>query len=46
MIGSVGLDGSAGVTAALVVGVSVLPTVVLQWKGVSWRKVTTTHCSE
>ncbi|KAF2107471.1 major facilitator superfamily domain-containing protein [Lophiotrema nucula] len=38
MIRSVGLDGSAGVVAALIVGVSVLPTVALQRRGYRWHK--------
>jgi hypothetical protein len=33
MIESIGLDGSAGITTALMVGASVLPTIVLQWRG-------------
>ncbi|KAI3332086.1 MFS general substrate transporter [Xylariaceae sp. AK1471] len=37
MIESVGLGNSSGIVAALIVGVSVLGTVLLQLKGSSWR---------
>ncbi|PSK54742.1 hypothetical protein B9Z65_3831 [Elsinoe australis] len=32
-----GLPGSAGVCAALIIGVSLVPTIVLQWRGGHWR---------
>lgn len=38
MIASVGLGASSGITTALIVGVSVLPTIILQWRGVFWHK--------
>lgn len=34
---NVGLPGSAGVCAALIIGVSLVPTIVLQWRGGHWR---------
>lgn len=37
MIGHVGLRGSAGVVVALIAGISMIPTMVLQWKGSSWH---------
>lgn len=37
MFEEVGVAESAGVCVALMVGVSVLPTMVLQWKGHSFR---------
>ncbi|EKG18724.1 Major facilitator superfamily [Macrophomina phaseolina MS6] len=37
MIEKVGFYGSAGITTALMGGVSMMPTVLLQWKGRSWR---------
>ncbi|GME26032.1 Major facilitator superfamily [Neofusicoccum parvum] len=37
MIANVGFYGSAGITTALMVGVSMIPTAFLQWKGPSWR---------
>ena len=38
MIEDIGLIKSAGVAIALIVGVSMLPTMLLQWKGAGWRK--------
>ena len=37
MFTSVGLSNSAGIVTALVVGVSVIPTLLLQWQGQTWR---------
>jgi hypothetical protein len=37
MIENVGLAESSGVTTALIVGVSIIPTAFLQWRGSSWR---------
>ncbi|KAF2638534.1 MFS general substrate transporter [Massarina eburnea CBS 473.64] len=37
MFEKIGLSASAGVAVALVVGVSLLPTVLLQWKGTALR---------
>ncbi|KAH8747845.1 hypothetical protein F5882DRAFT_471101 [Hyaloscypha sp. PMI_1271] len=37
MFTSVGVAASAAVTAALIVGVSILPTMLLQWRGQLWR---------
>jgi hypothetical protein len=37
MFTSVGVAASAGVVAALIVGVSILPTVLVQWRGQKWR---------
>ncbi|KAI1123339.1 major facilitator superfamily domain-containing protein [Nemania abortiva] len=39
MLANVGLVGSTGVATALVVGGSVLPTVLLQWKGKAWKNI-------
>lgn len=38
MFNNIGLTGSTGVAVALLVGVSIIPTVLLQWKGAAWRK--------
>ncbi|KAF4554307.1 Efflux pump-like protein 10 [Elsinoe fawcettii] len=38
LFGNVGLRGAAGVCAALIIGVAVLPTGVLQLAGKRWRK--------
>lgn len=38
MFASVGVAASSGVGAALIVGVSVIPTMLVHWKGPSWRK--------
>jgi hypothetical protein len=38
MFDNVGVAKSAGVAAALLVGVSLLPTMVLQWRGSTWRR--------
>jgi len=37
MFTSVGVAASAGVAAALIVGVSILPTMLIQWRGQRWR---------
>lgn len=37
MIAQVGLNGSAGIVTALMVGASVVTTMLLQWKGASWH---------
>jgi hypothetical protein len=37
MFTNIGLLGSTGVAVALMVGVSIVPTVLLQWKGKNWR---------
>ncbi len=38
MFTNVGVAASAGVTAALIVGVSILPTMLIQWRvGQRWR---------
>ncbi|KAI1361243.1 major facilitator superfamily domain-containing protein [Xylaria arbuscula] len=39
LLNNVGLVKSLGVIIALIVGGSALPTVMLQWKGKSWRKM-------
>ena len=36
MFTTVGVAKSAGVTTALLVGVSVIPTIFLQWRGRTW----------
>jgi hypothetical protein len=38
MFNNVGVAKSAGVAAALLVGVSLLPTMLLQWRGQAWRR--------
>lgn len=38
MFDNVGVAKSAGVATALLVGVSLLPTMVLQWRGQVWRQ--------
>ncbi|RWA06159.1 hypothetical protein EKO27_g8944 [Xylaria grammica] len=38
LLANVGLIASTGVATALIVGTSVLPTVLLQWRGKVWRK--------
>jgi hypothetical protein len=38
MFENVGIAPSAGIGSALVVVVSVIPTIFLQWKGRGWRK--------
>ncbi|OJJ43656.1 hypothetical protein ASPZODRAFT_161530 [Penicilliopsis zonata CBS 506.65] len=37
MFDTVGFAGGAGVAIALMVGVSVIPTIILQWKGKNWH---------
>lgn len=37
MFETVGWGGGAGIAVALMVGVSVIPTIVLQWRGPNWR---------
>lgn len=39
MFASVGVAASSGIGAGLMVGVSVIPTLLVHWKGRSWRKV-------
>lgn len=39
MLANVGFVGSTGIATALIVGGSLLPTLLLQWKGRAWRKV-------
>lgn len=39
LLTNVGLVKSLGVIIALIVGASVLPTLLLQWKGKIWRKI-------
>jgi hypothetical protein len=39
MFNSLGVAKSAGVVAALIAGVSVIPTLLLQWRGQKWRGV-------
>lgn len=38
MFENVGIAPSAGIGSAMVVVVSVIPTIFLQWKGRAWRK--------
>lgn len=38
MFENVGIAPSAGIGSALVVAVSVIPTILLHWKGRVWRK--------
>jgi hypothetical protein len=33
----VGWAGGAGIVVALIVGVSIIPTILLQWQGAAWR---------
>ena len=37
MFTNVGVAASGGVVAALIVGVSILPTIFIQWRGDRWR---------
>ena len=37
MFANVGLAGSAGVVSTLVIGASILPTILLQWRGKAWK---------
>jgi len=37
MFDNVGLYGSAGIAAGLIVAVSLVPTMILQWKGQNFR---------
>ena len=37
MFTNVGWGGGAGIAVALMVTVSVIPTLLLQWRGASWR---------
>lgn len=37
MFTNVGLYGSAGIAAALMIAFSVIPTILLQWKGQAFR---------
>ncbi|KAL5610399.1 hypothetical protein FOVSG1_005080 [Fusarium oxysporum f. sp. vasinfectum] len=38
MIKNIGFGASAGVSTAMIVAVSILPTILLQWKGRRWQK--------
>jgi hypothetical protein len=38
MFTNVGVAASAGVCAALIVGVSIFPTILVQWRGKYWRR--------
>ena len=38
MFETVGTANSAGVVVAMIVGVSVIPTIFLHWRGGHWRK--------
>ncbi|KAI9038372.1 putative MFS transporter [Aspergillus affinis] len=40
MFESVGIAASSGVGCALIVGVSVIPTIILHWRGRAWRPAT------
>lgn len=37
MLAEVGYRQSAGIATAMMVAVSVIPTMIVQWKGQSWR---------
>lgn len=37
MFDTVGIAKSSGVVTALLMGVSFIPTVILQWRGSKWR---------
>lgn len=37
MFTNVGVAASAGVATALIVGVSIFPTMLVQWRGKRWR---------
>jgi hypothetical protein len=37
MFTNVGVAASGGVAAALIIGVSIFPTIVVQWQGHKWR---------
>jgi hypothetical protein len=39
MFTSVGVAASAGVVTALIVGVSISPTMLVQWRGQKWRGI-------
>ena len=43
MFTSVGVAASAGVATALIVGVSIVPTMLVQWRGSPWRHVKPTE---
>lgn len=38
MFEDVGIAASSGVISALMVGVSVIPVILIQWKGQAWRQ--------
>lgn len=38
MFNRLGLANSAGILAALIMGVSVIPTLLLHWHGQTWRR--------
>ena len=37
MFETVGWAGGAGITIALIVAVSIIPTILVQWRGAAWR---------
>jgi hypothetical protein len=37
MFTNIGVAASGGVAAALIIGVSVFPTMLVQWRGNKWR---------
>ena len=37
MFTNVGVAASGGVVAALIIGVSIFPTILVQWQGHKWR---------
>lgn len=37
MFENCGWAGGAGIAVALMVGVSVVPTMLVQWRGLAWR---------
>lgn len=43
MFDKVGVANSAGITTALIVSISVIPTALLQWRGGKWKQA---HKSE
>ncbi|KAL6414493.1 mfs transporter [Ilyonectria robusta] len=38
LLAKAGLAPSAGIATGMIVGVTILPTILLQWKGYGWRK--------
>lgn len=37
MFEAIGWAGGAGISIALIVGFSVIPTILVQWRGAAWR---------